>query len=144
MEPPFPEMRGGKILVSISNGSKRPDIGTFITYQPKGEGGLFGVKIRFAWTTSAMQPRYWDCPLSGMRFDPLKRPIIKITNLRLSYPRADSHPFLLTPFTPSPNPRPDGKTGHSMIGQKLPSHRQLVLFDPPVFPQTFVVLHCGL
>ena len=64
MEPPFPEMRGGKILVSISNGSKRPDIGTFITYQPKGEGGLFGVKIRFAWTTSAMQPRYWDCPLS--------------------------------------------------------------------------------
>jgi hypothetical protein len=43
-----------------------------------------------------------------MRFDPLKGSIIKITNLRLSYPRADSHPFLLTPFTPSPN---DGKTG---------------------------------
>jgi|SRR6267142_1921748 hypothetical protein len=61
MDPPFPGMQGGKILVSI--GSKKPDIGTLMTYQPKGEG-LFGVKIRFEWGTSAMQAKYWDCPLS--------------------------------------------------------------------------------
>jgi hypothetical protein len=62
MDPPFQGIQGEKILVSISNGSKRPDIGTLMTYQRKGEG-LFGIKIRLDWATSAVQADYWDCPL---------------------------------------------------------------------------------
>ena len=91
-----------------------------MTYQPKGEG-LFGVKIRFAWTTSAMQPICWDCSLSEDEIRSIKEADHQDYKFTIERPRADSHPFLLDSLHSITKPSSRRENGRSMMGQKLPS-----------------------